>query len=56
MGSVWVGEMENLPGKEAGRAGKWEAVQAEGIAYAKSLRLKQGGRYEAPVARKSGRR
>lgn len=44
MGSVWVGEMENLPGKEARQAEKWEAIQAEGTAYAKALRLKQGGR------------
>lgn len=38
--SVWVGEQEDLPKKEASHAGKWGACQAGGRAHAKVLRLK----------------
>lgn len=41
MGSVWVGEQEDRPEKEISHAGNGEAVQAEGTAYAKALRLEQ---------------
>lgn len=40
MGSIWVGEQEDLPEKEASHAGNGEAVQAD-RAYAKALRLEQ---------------
>lgn len=42
MSSVWVGQQDDLPGKEASHAGEQEASQAEGGVPAKALRLKLG--------------
>lgn len=38
---MWVGEQDDLPGKEASCAGRGEAIQAEGTACAKALGLQQ---------------